>query len=329
MSTADRSNRGFTFIEMVMVLAIAALGALLMERALASTRQADQVHQAVHRAIEKGAHVAYDVRELAGSSRRIFDASGDGPDYFAALDLTSAPPAPGARLPSVDELGRLEPDAPGTPFVGNVLLVAREADPVACVADATTGQRRFIDTYRFACAYPTVSPRRLVANSGLARDLVLWRSHPFPSLPQLRAIDDPVIQERVVADLVAQFGMLVAWDPEQPPASAFFALGSDGSIALLPQADPTIAQDVVASPGRRLVAASLQLAATDPAVASRAALFSVEPVSTWSPHGFEVKVVGPSGARKVGLRVVVEAPVGLGPLTTCAPTTVFVSARNL
>ena len=77
------------------------------------------------------------------------------------------------------------------------------------------------------------------------------------------------------------------------------------------------------------MAASLQLARTDPDVASRVSLFSVEPVVDWSPHGFETKVVGPSGARKVGLRLVVEAPVGGGPLTVTVPTTVLASARNL
>jgi hypothetical protein len=229
----------------------------------------------------------------------------------------------------VDATGRLEPDLLGNPTAGNVLLVARESDPVSCVADPATGLRRYVDTYRFGCAYPTVSARRLVPGGGPAHDLVLWLSRPFPSLPQIRAIADPLQRGRVVSDLVQTLGLNVAWDPEQAPAQAFYALLSDGSIAASPDPSPTLPQDALASAGRRLVAANLQLAATDDQVASRAALFSREPLATWSPHGFEVKVVGPSGARKVGLRLVVEAPVGLGPLTTCVPTTVLVSARNL
>ncbi len=330
MWTADpRRARGFTFLEMTVTLLITALGALLAERAVSTTQRADLFLAAVHRATERGSRLSYEIRDMVSSSRRIFGDDATGTSYLDALDLSGAPRASGTRLPSVDELALLEPDEPGAPRTGNVLLVAREAEPAMCVADPATGRRRFIDTYRFVCVYPTVSSRRIVAGQPLAWDLVLWRSRPFPSLPQIQAIADVTERTRVVADLVEHFDLDMAWDPAQSADAGFFALAVDGTIALTPESAPVVGEDAQGSPGPRLVYAGMQLAATDPAIAGRQALFSVDDPGTWSPHGFEVKVVGPSGARKVGLRIVVEAPAGPGSLTTAVPTTVLASARDL
>ena len=330
MWTVDpRRSRGFTFLEMTVTLLITALGALLAERAVSTTQRADLFLAAVHRATERGSRLSYEVRDMVSSSRRIFGDDAAGVSYLDALDLISAPRASSARLPTVDELALLEPDLPGEPRTGNVLLVAREAEPAMCVADPATGRRRFIDTYRFVCVYPTVSARRLVAGQPLAWDLVLWRSRSFPSLPQILAISDATERTRVVADLVGHFDLDMSWDPAQAADAGFFALAADGTIAVTPVSSPLIAEDLQGSPGPRLVYAGMQLAETDAAVAGRQALFSVDDPATWTPHGFEVKVVGPSGARKVGLRIVVEAPAGPGSLTTAVPTTVLASARDL
>jgi hypothetical protein len=233
----------------------------------------------------------------------------------------------GARLPAFDEARPLGPDLDGDPRTGNVLLLVREADAVEVVVNPATGQRRRIDTYRVACVYPGVTTRNLVAGGALAVDLVHWRSEAWPAHAQLLAISGAAERTAAVQALVDQYGFDRAWDPTLPVESSFFALAADGSIAATPEPDPSIPEDPEVSPGGLLVSAGLQLAPTDAASVPRRAVFDVDPPETWSPHGFEVKVAGASGARRVWLHVVLEA-VKRGALAVEAHTAVA-STRDL
>ena len=76
------------------------------------------------------------------------------------------------------------------------------------------------------------------------------------------------------------------------------------------------------SRGGRLVYANVQLARADIDEARRRPLFTTDIPSACLPHGFEVKVIGASGARQVWYHVVVESQSGLGEVAIHSSTLV-------
>ncbi len=57
-------------------------------------------------------------------------------------------------------------------------------------------------------------------------------------------------------------------------------------------------------------------------------LFSVDPIATWTPNGFEVKVSGPSGSRQIWLRLTVEQQASKGRVPA-QTTTAVANTRDL
>ena len=140
MSTVDRpinrqrrKSAGYSFIEVVITLGIVSLMALVVERTLASTHEAERFLHAIRKATERGQNLAYEVREAVSASRKLFGNDTSGLGYWNALDTTRDPPDALARLPLFDEVNVMGPDAPGDPHTGNILLFVREADadPIA------------------------------------------------------------------------------------------------------------------------------------------------------------------------------------------------------
>jgi hypothetical protein len=335
MSSADRRSsgpsrdgqRGYTFVETVVVLGLVSMLGYLVERTLASATEAERMLGATRTAVERGQRLAYEVRDEIAASRKIFGDDAVGQEYFDALDVSRDPMLPTARLPRFDETGVLGPDEAGEPHTGNVLFFVRESDALPCMADPATKKMRMIDTYRFVCVYPSPTSRSLITGGPLANDLVVWRSVPYPNLSQIEGISDPGERTSVVRDIHDRFGLDVLWDPNQPASAAFRTIDGAGNIAGTPIAAPSVDEDMEVSRRGRLVYAKLQLAPTDMQTYHRRAIFTVD-LSTWEPEGFEIKVVGASGARKVWLHLVVETQAAAGRVVV-HPSTLIVSAKDL
>jgi prepilin-type N-terminal cleavage/methylation domain-containing protein len=326
-----RGQAGFTLIEVSVSLALLVIMAIIVERTLDSTNKAERYLSAVRKVTERGHKLTYEVRELVTASRRLFFNNDEGKAYLGVLDLSATPVRAGARMPLVDELGRLGPDAEGDPRTGNILFFVGETDATPAIADPDGPVIRYVDTYRFICCFPQVSNRRVVvpdAAAANAVDLVVWQSLEFPSYKQLMAIADPTERTNVVADLVQRFGVTMAWDSTAPAVSAFYGLSGTGTIAALANPAPLIEEDPEQSQGGRLVYANVQLSMTDPDDAHRRAVFTSDPPSQWAPDGFEVKVVGSSGSRKVWMHLVVEVQADRGRVAV-QPCTIITSVRDL
>ncbi len=311
MSTANRMSgrrrqAGFTFIEVVIALALITMMALVVERTLAATQDAHKYLDCTRRVKERCEKVSYEVYEAISSSRRVYGRDATGEGYRQALDLSGLPPIPGTRLPLPDETRDMGPDLPGEPRTGNMLLFVRESDPVSCLANALTGEVRYIDIHRFACFYPHQTDRHIIsADARDAVDLVLWYSLGYPSHPQLTAIADDDDRRQVVLFLY-DAGYRHAWDPDGPVGETFYALQSTGLIDPSPVPDPTIEESPDVSQHGRVVYSNAQLARTVPTSAARRGIFTLDAPEDWVPEGFELKVTGSSGHRKVWLHVVVE-----------------------
>ena len=78
----------------------------------------------------------------------------------------------------------------------------------------------------------------------------------------------------------------------------------------------------------RFVYRNMQLARTDLASYPRRPVLTADAPEDWAPNGFEVKIVGPSGARKVWLNLVIESQSARG-LVAVHRSTLIASARDL
>ncbi len=334
MSTGDRRamprpESGFTFLEVTVALAIFSLIGLVIERTITTTYNTERYLSAVRKSTERGQKISYEIFDSVSASRKLFQGDTAGRRYLAALDLSRDPIIGQARLPLFDEVNSLGADQPNDPRTGNVLLFVRESDPAPCVADPSTGAIRYIDTYRFVCIYPHQSNRAVVTFRGTyATDLVLWRSVPYPSRSQIEAIEDADQRRSVAADLFNRYGHSRAWDPNEDVDSAFYAMDYLGTVSGTPELAPLIEEDVDASSRGRLVYADVQLAPTIAGNYSRRAVFTVDDPADWLPNGFEVKITGASGSRKVWLHLVVECEARRGEAAVHA-NTMIASTRDL
>ena len=161
--------------------------------------------------------------------------------------------------------------------------------------NAATKKMRLLDTYRFVCVYLTQSSRKLVSGGPASLDLVEWRSKGFPSYSQVTAISDATERANAVKDLYTRYGYDYLWDSGAAVGAAFYAIDGSGTIASTASAVATVPEDLNVSVRGRFVAGNIAVARTDMTSKPRQPVFTTEPVATWTPDGFEVKVVGPSG----------------------------------
>jgi len=326
-----RPNAGYTFLEIVIVLGLLALVALITEKAMLSTSNTQRYLAAVRKATQRGHDLTYEIREKVTSSRRLFfdDAVGNG--YLDALDLSRAPMVDWARLPTVDEDGRLGPDEPGDPRTGNVLFFVGEKDATPGVTNPATQTIRYIDTYNFICVYPRETARYVVQerNRKPALDLVLWDSVEFADFAQIMAVSDATERANLITDLRNNHDLDLAWDPTGTVSDSFYALSdllAGGTPT--PRSNVQLDEDEATSRGGRLVYASVQLARADIDEKRRRPMFATDDPGDFLPHGFEVKVIGPSGARQVWFHLVVEVQSAMGQVAV-HPSTILANARDL
>jgi hypothetical protein len=313
---------------MVIVVVIVGMMALVIERTVSSIIETERSLRAIRNTVERGQRALSNLRDGVATSRKLFQNDAVGTGYLGKLAFGSAPLLPGSRLPTFDEVNPLGPDAVGTPMTGNVLLFVREADPLPCIADPATKLVRTIDAYRLVCYYTTQSTKKVVAGGPFSLDLVEWRSASFPSYAQVTAISDATQRTRVVKDLYNRFGRDFLWDPTAAVSSSFYGIDGVGTIAAAPTVVASIPEDLNVATGPRFVYANMAVARTDTTSKPRTPIFTVDDPATWTPNGFEVKVVGPSGARKVWLRLTVEQQASAGRVPA-QETTAIVSTRDL
>ena len=336
MSTADalrglrtrRAQAGFSILEALIVTFIVATITLVIERTVSSLTDTERLMRAIRNTADRGQQASYRLRDVVSSSRKIFGNDTVGNAYLGKIGFGALPLLAGSRLPKIDELNPLGPDTAGDPRTGNVLLFVRQADPVPAKAVAASKKMRLIDTYRIVCVYLSQSTKTVVAGGPPALDLVEWRSDAFPSYAQIQAMTVSAEKKSAVADLYNRFGFDYLWDFTQPVASAFYAIDGIGNIASTPTAVTSIPEDLNVSKRGRFVAGNMAVARTDATSFPRASVFTVDAPATWSPHGFECKICGTSGSRKVWMRLTVEQQASKGRVPA-QQTTVVATARDV
>lgn len=328
MSSARRS-RGFTLLELMLTLSMLSVLAFVVQNTLSATQEADLYITASRKAERRAHKIAFTIREAVAGARRLFQRDATGLGYLEALDVAGLTPAKNVRLPLFDEERPLGPDVPGAPMTGNVLLFVQESDPVVCTVDAASNVIRYMDVYYFVCCYPQQTTRSIITDDPLdALDLTIWYSRGYPSLSQIMAIKDMDQRASVVRSLYETYGFEFAWDPIEDVDVAFRDLAPSGSVAPGPTLDHVIERDPVITDRGCLCHLNLQLARTSETSRVRQAVFTAPEAPAWSPDGFEVKIVGASGHRKVWFRLVVEAQSGRGRAAAISAT-LIASVKDL
>ena len=336
MSTGDaarlrrlrRLQAGFSILEALIVTFIIATITLVIERTVSGLIETERTMRAIRNTADRGQQASYRLRDVVSSSRNIFGNDTLGTGYLGKIGFGALPLLPGSRLPKIDELKPLGPDTVGDPRTGNVLLFARQADPLPAKAAVATKKMRLVDTYRLVCVYLSQSAKTVVAGGLPALDLVEWRSDAFPSYTQVQAITSGTERTSVVADLYNRFGIDYLWDMSQPVTNAFYAIDGTGNIAATATVVTSIPEDLNVSRRGRFVAGNMAVARTDATSYPRASVFTADAPATWTPHGFECKICGVSGSRKVWMRLTVEQQASKGRVPA-QQTTVVATARDL
>jgi type II secretory pathway pseudopilin PulG len=335
MSIADRllpargaRARGFTALEMVITTAIFGLTTLVIERTISSVTESERTMRAIRQTADRCQQVTYELRDAVAGARKLYQGDAVGNAYLAKLALpTAAPMLAGSRLPIFDETKSLGPDTDGSPKTGNVLLFVRDADPLPCTSVAATKKTALVDAYRFVCVYLTPTTRTLVTGGPVSLDLAEWRSELFPSYAQVMAIPNATERAKVVKDLYDRFNVDYLWDLTKPVTSAFYAIDGVGNVGATPTSPTSIPEDLNVSERGHFVRANLGVARTDMTSKLRQPVFTVEAPATWTPHGFEVKIAAPSGARRVWLRLTIEQQAGKGRVPA-HQTTIVANTRD-
>ncbi|GAB4224679.1 MAG: hypothetical protein Kow0062_26760 [Acidobacteriota bacterium] len=305
-----------TLAEMLVVLALMSIVGVMFTQLYVGTIHTTMFLESNNDLALFGQEAVNEIKLEIMQSRRLFQNDTVGQGYLAALALPAAQPLlTGSRLPEADPNGVFRPDASGETRTGNALLAVRELEAITATVDhdgdASTADVDFLaDVFRFQLYYLTKRTEKPIEPFVYALDLVEFESQPYADYFQLSGL--PSTYRTEVAKVLYAAGLRFAWDPGQDAANAFFQIGSDGSLTgpVSHQVPPARVRSLLPQlRGGRITGAmdySVGITGTPP-------LQTIDPVSVMAqesasfPSGFEVQVIGPSGARKVLVRLMLVA----------------------
>lgn len=324
-----RSQRGFSLIEMLIVLAIISVIMIIVFSLIEET---------VHTTMFNESHNDLAIMSQRGmntlqaellQTRVAFEEDATGAEYRSALAFPAGSPAvwSDSFLPIIDTAGEIEPDAAGTRLTGNALLIARQLPPLSIMYDhdddITTDDVEFLaDRYRFEYVYLSPNPKRFALDYQTL-DLMMSTSGEYADFFQLSAMGSAtseLARKLITPDSPDVVPILRAWDPGQSLNNAFYDLGGalDDTFNA-PVNRPTIPILTTKSLFRELLGGRISgkmdysVAYLAPPPLRPIPLPALTPLSVYAepdpaepgfPSGFEVKIVGPARNRKVMTRVV-------------------------
>ncbi|MGA7615980.1 MAG: prepilin-type N-terminal cleavage/methylation domain-containing protein [Thermoanaerobaculia bacterium] len=322
---------GFSLIEVMVVTAIVTAILIMVFEIMEDSFHTSMFTESHNDLAVFGQRTVNRLQVEVAQARMLFQDDATGKEYRDALALPATRPVwSDSLLPVVDPAPELNPDSgSGTDRrVGNCLLVAKQLSPVplACDddGDPSTPDIEFeADRYRFDFYYLSPNRSRSFADQPYYLDLIESRSVEYADYFQLESLTPSQIAQ-LVPQLVSR-GIERAWDPGEAVSSAFYSLNdaSDG-VFNPPIRNPAIEQARTDSllpefrGGRVSGAMDYSVAFTPAAPAKPFELRT--PISRYAvldsgipqfPSGFEVKIAGPSGTRKLLSRLVLMSHYGV------------------
>lgn len=302
-----RGASGMSLVEAMVSISILSFLLLVILQSTATVSDSTSALESFNLVLVETQKAVAQMHEDVATARKIFEDDALGKSYVKYVDYGKFPLVSSGLLPVIQPLGEFTQDVAGDRRTGNILLVVGEMSPYSFTAPSN-GKAYRISVFRLVCYY--VSDHGIPIADGLSRfDLARWESEAFADDIALSTITDATARSELVVDMVKNGGIHFAWDPTQPADAAFFKLDTDVSPstagAMLIPASAKVGRLPRGYYGWRNAA----LATNNAIVNSEAAVpkFALSDAAGLGfPHGFEVKVVGPSGARKIKVRVVAE-----------------------
>ena len=317
------ASRGITLVEMMVVLVVVSIGWLALTAVSIETMRTFEFFQAMNLLERWNQSVVNNIRDDAVSAKQYFGDDDRGRGYFGALekDSDSYPISP-VRLPTIVDTGNLGVDSLTDQKTGNVLLFSKALMPFVVTVPYTDSEDHTyrVNIHQLTLYYLTSRPQERVGNYTGVLDLMRWQSVRFADYGQIMAIEDPDAgdgvdpREEMVAAFVDAYNSTWLWDSGKDVSEAFYECDLLGQVADEPELAMIIRQDPVgglistvpsgmttskhASIAWNNSTAGFQVSAVVPVYALEDAF------ADGFPHGFEVQIVGPSGARELMVRVV-------------------------
>jgi prepilin-type N-terminal cleavage/methylation domain-containing protein len=248
-------------------------------------------------------------------SRRIYQNDATGNSYLSAYQLPSdRPMLDGSRLPVADPNGAIEPDASGEIFTGNAVLAVREHAAHSAVVDhdadsSTADITSLADLYSFQLFYLAKRDDRALPPQRYYLDLYRLESQRYADYFQLQGLESA--HRDAIAESLYAAGIRFAWEPNAAAPSAFYSIGSDGTLTAVSDhvIAPVDAQSLLPQlHGGRISGTMIYSVGIEGMTQQTPDEVSVLAQSSGVfPSGFEVKVIGPTGARKIFTRLVLVA----------------------
>lgn len=303
---ARRAQRGFTYIEVMVVLSVVGVLTLLIVQALADLSKSQSFTRGQARIAEVSDRIMRGVVRDLTFSVRLFGDGVDSDDYLDALAWPSSEALPDARLPTATDLGYFDADPSGKLYTGNTLFLGRFQSSVMvnvsmpAAGGGTAPQDLRVDTLGLIIYY-------LRVNEDGVLDLERWGSVPVALYQDLMVIEDVVERASAGIQLLAN-GVSYVWDTGETAANGLYELTSTGQMSLLPSSskipgDPAQIQRSIV--GSRHV----RVARNGEPGRIKVPLYA-EAGSTGFPGGFEIKVDGLSTGKLTLVRMALRAGNG-------------------
>lgn len=247
-------------------------------------------------------------------SRRVFQNDSLGNSYKSIYQIPSEfEILDGSRLPTAHPNGVIDADETGENYTGNMVLAVRERAAHEAVVDhdndSSTADVEFLaDLYSFQMFYLGKRTDRQLEPHDFYVDLRRLDSSRYADYFQLQGLD--ATYREAVATSLYNAGIRLAWDPNEEAPDAFYSIGSDGSLSALgsnhvirPEVNESMIRQLH---GGRISGTMVYSVGVDSDSGGQEATDPVSVLGIQSGHfpsGFEVKMIGPTGARKIFARL--------------------------
>jgi prepilin-type N-terminal cleavage/methylation domain-containing protein len=333
---------GFTLVEMTISLVVMAVGfSAFLGVALESMRDFE-FYTKLNLVAQWNQQIINDIRKDCLSTKRYFSDDAEGQSYFAALDFTTAPlPVDSLRLPWVDEAGTFDVDTLGNEKTGNALFCVKALPLTSSTFNAGMGKDFVTDftvvigmdpedtatyrinAYRFVVYYLNERISDSIGRHPDSLDLIRWASVPVLDYGQVMAVQETFLdvdsgitffpRQDLVSQFVTSYNSNFIWHSNEDVDNSFYFCSAAGIIDALPDNPMTIPQDPVIGVQSMLPGGMRNGRQISVCYNAGTPNFQAGPVvpmyalangtGAGFPHGFEVQIVGPSGARELLMRL--------------------------
>ena len=321
-------SRGFTLVETMVALVIIMAGFWAFYEVVVRTMDANDYAMSFNTLAASSQKAVNDIREDLSVAKLIFRNDTIGQGYLAALSLPTGYPILGqSSLPGVREGGIFQQDTSTSGYTGNVLLfVSTQKAYLGNLTYCTDSTKLWpvrIDRYCLVIYYLTRI--RGAAIGGVADSLNLVRAYSaaYADYSEVMAVVDPVssqlpdLKSQVVADLYNNQGIRYLWDTTAAASAAFYQIALVGSVPTVSATPSATYRPPLSEPTEFLRNLHARHTSVSWNTGSTFRSPQMIPVYAYAsatgdrfPHGFEVQVIGLSGARQtlVSLSLARQAP---------------------